>query len=226
MAAAAGPGKRFVAGEAHATPGLAAVTRLAGQPRVGAVEAVGRVPRVIELRGLQALGRVAALAGGGTAGGRELPLVRIAVAALAGLRHACEAEAPRRAATPLAAVAAVAAHAGMAAGERDSRLGVVERDLTQGVDAVAGLASAPRHEAGQLAQVRILVAVRAARGCEAESRPRSLEGPVAGVAGHRQVGPGERIGGLRVLVGPEAGRPEAPDVVAAFAAALVRAVRE
>jgi hypothetical protein len=57
----------------------------------------------------------------------------------------------------------------MAAGEREARLAVIERDLTPGVHAVADLAAALRDEARHLAPVGVPVAVRTPRGREAEA---------------------------------------------------------
>jgi hypothetical protein len=110
---------------------------------------------------------VAALAGRGAADARELPLVGIAVAALTGLRHAGE---PDPGGLPHLdpAVAWSARHAGVAAGERVARLAVIEGDLAPGVDPMARLAAVLRHEARDLALVRVLVAVGATSRREVE----------------------------------------------------------
>ena len=97
---------------------------------------------------------------------------------------------------------------------------------------MAGLAAALRHVAADLAPVRVLVAVGAAGGGEVErDRTRRARAPARPgrwhcVAGHREVGAGEGVGGLRVVLGAEAGGAEAVHVVAALAAAPVGAPGE
>ena len=92
---------------------------------------------------------------------------------------------------------------------------------------MAALAAALRDEAGHLALVRVLVAVGAAGGREVQRdrRPARAGGDrlVALVAGHREVRAGQGVGGLRVVLGAEAGGAEAVDVVAGLAAPPVGA---
>ena len=162
-------------------------------------------------------------------GPRELALVGVAVAALAGLGHAGEAKADRLAGLG-PAMAGGARHAGVAAGERVAGLAVVEDHLAPRLHAVARLAAAFRDDARRLALVGVLVAVGAAGGGEVERHGRGAaggpRGTVALVTGHREVGAGERVGGLRVVLGSEAGGAEAVDVVTALTATAVAAPRE
>ena len=166
---------------------------------MGAVEVIDRVAAVVEPGGLQAFGGVAALARHGAARARELALVRVAVAALAGLRHAGESERGARRARALRRAGGTAhkrrgrglRRAGTASGRgrRRPRARTRPGGRSRSRPSCAKRANSPR--CGSLWQSAQRVDAKRS-GTEGSCRARGHR-PVALVAGHREVRAEQRV---------------------------------
>ncbi len=217
--------------EAHDVLAAEALDRMAGGAGDRLVLAVERVPAVAGVHEAgsrpEGVGVVAALA---ARGARDGELAGVDVAMTAGAIEGALDE--RELAGPVARVTSDAGDACMLADEREARLVVLDGDRAPARGVVAGGATLRAREAIQRPAVRIAMAI-AAGGAGEAILPRPARGRATGAGRQRRCGDLAMAGDARngevralewiatprVLVGAEAGRLEARDIVAVGAGA-------